>query len=217
VRSDFWLFIGAAASVVIVPFFILAMTRRPRLEAPLLTITFCFTFYLFSQRAHPGTMRYIVSALPFVYAFAAQEIVRFVLRPVAIAAVTLALLIPRIQQIDDVVHGRGEVYAGLPGGFDLRPALRTIESRGYTICWADYWIGYKLQWMSDERVRFIPYHSLDRTRAESAKLKAMPGRKCFVDARGNVTEMDPRDDGETAIGRTARERLRRMTGAPIIP
>src|SRR5438067_7811454 len=69
VSSDLWLFIGAAASIVIAPFFIAAMLRRPRLDMPLITIILCTIFYLFSQRAHPGTMRYIVSALPMVYAF----------------------------------------------------------------------------------------------------------------------------------------------------
>ena len=189
VSSDLWLFIGAAASIVVVPFFIVAMLRRPPLDMPLITIILCTIFYLFSQRAHPGTMRYIVSALPMVYAFAANEMLRVRWGGIAITAVTLALLVPSIEQIRDVATGRGEYYAGLPGDFDPRPVLRDIESRHYTICYADYWISYKLQWVSDERVRFIPFHSLDRTRATSRALHAAPGPKCFVDKNGRVSPM----------------------------
>src|SRR5437660_3482520 len=90
-RSDSWLFIGAAASVLVMPFFIAAMIRRPRLEMPLITIVLCILFYLFSQRAHPGTMRYIVCALPMVYAFAAGEMLR--VRGGAVAVIAVALLL----------------------------------------------------------------------------------------------------------------------------
>jgi hypothetical protein len=189
VSSDLWLFVGAAASIIVVPFFIVAMLGRPRFDMPLITIILCTIFYLFSQRAHPGTMRYIVSALPMVYAFAANEMLRLRWGGMAIAAVTLALLVPRVEQIRNVATGRGEYYAGLPGEFDPRPVLRDIESQHYTICYADYWIAYKLQWVSDERVRFIPYRSLDRTRAASRALHAAPGPKCFVDKNGRVSGM----------------------------
>jgi len=190
-RSDLWLFAGAAAAVIIIPFFIMAMSRRPRFDMPLVTIILCVIFYLFSQRAHPGTMRYIVSALPMVYAFAANEMLRLRWGAIAIIAATLALLVPRIEQVRDVALGRGEDYAGLPGGFDPRPALRTIESQHYTICYADYWIAYKLQWASEERVRFVPYRSLDRTRAASLALHRAPGPKCYVDSAGRVSRFTP--------------------------
>jgi hypothetical protein len=209
VSSDLWLFIGAAASIVIVPFFIVAMLRRPRLDMPLITIILCTIFYLFSQRAHPGTMRYIVSALPMVYAFAANEMFRLRWGGIAVAAVTLALLVPRVEQIRDVATGRGEYYAGLPGDFDPRPVLRDIESQHYTICYADYWIAYKLQWVSDERVRFIPYRSLDRTRATSRALHAAPGPKCFVDKNGRVTV------GPPPLSAAPTRRPQTPAGAPV--
>jgi Dolichyl-phosphate-mannose-protein mannosyltransferase len=187
-RSDVWLFIGAAASIVIVPFFIVAMMRRPALEMPLATIILCVAFYLFSQRAHPGSMRYIVSALPMVYAFAAREMLRLrpPLRAIPIAAAALALLVPRVGEVRDVAAGKGEYYAGLPGDFDPRPTLRAIESAHYTVCYADYWLAYKLQWVSDERVRFIPWRSFDRNRAASRALAATPGPKCHVELDGRV-------------------------------
>src|SRR5262249_39123755 len=135
-RSDLWLFLGVGAAIVVLPFFIAAMLRRPALDMPLVTIILCAIFYLWSQRAHPGSMRYIVSALPMVYAFAAQEMLRLRWHAVPIAAVTLALLGPRIAQVRDVARGEGEYYAGLPGDFDPRPTLRTIENEHYTICYS---------------------------------------------------------------------------------
>lgn len=192
-RSDLWLFLGAAAAVVIVPFFIAAMLRRPPLEMPLVTIILCVAFYLFSERAHPGSMRYIVSALPMVYAFAAQEMLRTRMRSIAIAAVVLALLVPRVKQVRDVARSEGEYYAGLGGAFDPRPTLRTIENAHYTICYADYWVAYKLQWVSDERVRFIPFRSFDRNRAASRALAATAVPKCFVDDNGRVRPFDPKE------------------------
>ncbi len=203
-RNDLWLFIGAAAAVVVVPFFIVAMMRRPPLEMPLVTVILCAMFYLFSYRAHPGSMRYIVSALPFVYAFAAQEMFRQRAWAIPAAIATLALLVPRAMQVRDVVRGEGEYYGGLPGDFDPRPALRTIEARHYTVCYADYWIAYKLQFVSDERVRFIPFHSFDRNPAASRVLAAMPGPKCYVEMSGHVRPVTP------AEVRVAEEHLRRL-------
>jgi hypothetical protein len=195
-RADLWLFVGAAASILVIPFFIVAMMRRPRFDQPLVTLILCLIFYLFSERAHPGTMRYIVSALPMLYAFAASEMLRVRWGAVIVAAVALALLVPRVEQIRDVAEGRGEYYAGLPGGFDPRPTLRAIESQHYTICYADYWIAYKLQWVSDERVRFIPFRSLDRTRAVSKALHEAPGPKCYVDAAGRVSAYNRRGSNQ---------------------
>lgn len=192
-RSDLWLFIGIAASIVVVPFFVVAMLRRPPLDMPLVTIILCVVFYLFSGRAHPGSMRYIVSALPMVYAFAAQEMLRLRWRTIPIAAVTLALLVPRIGQLRDVALGKGEYYGGLLGGFDPRPTLRAIEDAHYTICYADYWLAYKLQWVSDERVRFIPYRSFDRNREASRLLVATPVPKCYVDPDGRVRPTTPEE------------------------
>jgi hypothetical protein len=187
-RSDLWLFVGIGASVLVVPFFIAAMLRRPALEPPLIVIILCAIFYLFSERAHPGSVRYIVAALPMVYAFAAREMLKVHRGLILIVAITL--LVPRIGQILD----------------------RAIEVQHYTICYADYWLGYKLQWVSDERIHFIPYHSLDRTRAASRIFAATPGPKCYVDTEGRVSRFQP-NPLDVIIQRNAREHLRRM-GSP---
>jgi len=209
--SDLWLTLGAAAAVVVVPFFLVAMLRRPPLDMPLVTIILCVLFYFFSQRAHPGSMRYIVSAVPMVYAFAAQEMLRWRRWMIPAAVTTLALLVPRVLQVRDVARGQGEHYGGLPGDFDPRPTLRTIEARHYTVCYAGYWIAYKLQWVSDERVRFIPFRSFDRNPEASRALAATPGPKCFVEESGHVRPFDLRELKDD-VSRKAAERLRRLRG-----
>lgn len=234
VRADFWALIGASGSpagvvvaAAIVMLLLIALVRHRRAVLDLVTlragdhgargiaaatILLCAIFYVTSRRAHQGSVRYIVSALPMLYAFAAREI--WALRPrlagIAVAlAITLGLAVPRMQQVRDVVAGRGEDYSGLGGHFDPRPTLRAIEAGGYSICYAEYWVAYKLQWVSEERVRFIPFHSFDRTPAASRTLEAAPVRKCYVDDEGRV-RLFQRSEFDESVMSAARERLQRM-------
>ena len=233
-RADFWALIGASGSpagvvvgAAVTMLLLIALVRHGRTLLDLVslrardygergiaaaTIALCVIFYVTSRRAHEGSARYIVSALPMVYAFAAREI--WALRPrvvgiAAAAAIALALAVPRMQQVRDVAAGRGEEYSGLGGNFDPRPTLHAIDAGGYSICHAEYWIAYKLQWVSEERVRFIPFHSFDRTPAASRLLEAAPGRKCYVDDAGAVRLFD-RSAIDESVMHTARERLQRL-------
>ena len=52
---------------------------------------------------------------------------------------------------------------------------------------------YTLQFLSDERVRFIPYHSPDRNRTLSAALRSIPGPQCLVTDDGTVRRWLPSD------------------------
>jgi hypothetical protein len=134
-------------------------------------------------------MRYVVLALPMLYAFAADELLRIRLAPqaAAIATITLALLLPRLAQARAVAEARAERCANFPGDFDPRPVLRNLAADGYTVCYTNYWIAYKLQFLSDERTRFIPYRSFDRNRPQSHTLAALPVPKCWVAADGTIT------------------------------
>ncbi len=234
VGEDFWSFIGSGAgpvsllvAIVVVPLFALAVVKNRKRIAELLTlrpadygargmaaatIVFCALFYVTSSRAHPGSMRYVVSALPMLYAFAAREMWSLKPRALALAAailVSLGLTLPRIEQAHAVAIGAGEDYAGFPGSFDPRPVLRTIESQGYTVCYTDYWVGYKLQWVSDSRVRFIPFHSYDRTPAESRALEATSVPKCYVDGNGHVRPFNRSEFDESTM-RAAKQRLMKL-------
>jgi hypothetical protein len=220
-RADAWNFAGGViVGIVLLPFLLMRAGEARRPEAsndgrgiaaslPLLTIALCLTFYFGSQRAHPGSVRYIVSALPFVYAYAAEEMLRFRWRLSVIALVTLALLIPRIGEARAVAAGEREQYASFPGAFDPRPVLAAIEARGWRVCYADYWIAHKLEWVSEGRVAFIPFHAYDRNRERSRRLAATPGTKCYVENDGSVHPFDPRGIDES-ISRAAAERLRRL-------
>jgi len=211
VRHDVWMLAGGGiASLIIIVACVVAIARRPRFDMPLVTIVLCVLFYLFSSRAYPGTVRYIVSALPMIYAFAADELLRIRAGVIGVLAAAVLLLIPAIKLVREVGEARAEVYGHFGGEFDPRPVLRTIESQGYTVCYAEYWTAYKLQWVSDERVRFIPYHSYDRTKEQSRALAATPGRKCFVTSVGAVSEFHPRPEDD-AVSKKAREHLREMT------
>lgn len=212
VRYDVWMLAGSGvASLIVIAFCIIAIARRPRFDMPLVTIALCILFYLFSSRAYPGTVRYIVSALPMIYAFAVDELLRIRGGILGVLAIAVLLLMPATRLVREVGEGRAEVYGHFGGEFDPRPVLRTIESQGYTVCYAEYWVAYKLQWVSDERVRFILYRSYDRTKEQSRALAATPGRKCFVDPYGKVSEYRPRPNGE-AISQKASEHLRKLKG-----
>jgi hypothetical protein len=76
---------------------------------------------------------------------------------------------------------------------DPRGPLRAIAEGGYTVCHAGYDTSYTLQFLSDERVRFVPYHSPDRNRALSKELRALPGPQCLVAEDGSVRRWLPSD------------------------
>lgn len=76
---------------------------------------------------------------------------------------------------------------------DPRAPLRAIAEQGYSVCHAGYDTAYTLQFLSDERVRFIPFHSPDRNRALSARLRALPEPQCLVTDAGEVRRWLPSD------------------------
>jgi hypothetical protein len=151
-------------------------------------VVLALLFYLGSGRVHAGQGRYIVAALPIVYAFAAEELMRWRAAGwVAAFVVAIALAIPRVQEIREVESAQMEWYGNFLPNRDPRPILATIEQDGYRTCYADYWLSYKLEWVSDGKVRFIPWHSYDRTPDESRRRIALPDRKCMVGKDGSVT------------------------------
>jgi hypothetical protein len=184
-----------------------SMPAPPQRAVALTTILLSFLFYLGSARVHTGQERYMAAALPMVFAFAAEELVRWRWVGVAAAAVfAIALAVPRMAQIRDVQEARSEGYVS--PNRDPRVILADIERAGYCICYADYWLGYKLEWVSGGRVEFIPWSSYDRTPDESRRRIAAPGPKCFVRTDGTIRPFTSAD-ADTATGRAARQRLRR--------
>jgi hypothetical protein len=203
---DLWQFLGADTlpmAWVLAPLLVVLVivglrgfaASRGEMLATGVVVT-CFAFWLVSTDAHRGAVRYLAPALPVVYAIAARGVVRLYAwqRALAIAAaavVAASLVVPRAIEAREVAAGQREQYEHWPGGFDPRPAIRQIEREGYRVCYADFWIAYKLEWLSDRRVAFIPYRSVNRTQTRSLRLAALPGKKCFVTSEGAVRELTP--------------------------
>jgi hypothetical protein len=91
---------------------------------------------------------------------------------------------------------------------DPRGPLEKITEEGYTVCHAGYDTAYTLQFLSDERVRFIPYHSPDRNRKLSQELRSMPGPQCLVTDDGVVRRWLPSDAAQEGGPARLRERKR---------
>ena len=101
-----------------------------------------------------------------------------------------------------------DAVAGVLAEPDPRAPLRTILEEGYTVCHAGYDTAYTLQFLSDERVRFIPFHSPDRNRALSAELRANPEPQCLVTDDGVVRRWLPSDAAQEEARRVAVHRSR---------
>ncbi|HEY2091759.1 MAG TPA: hypothetical protein VGJ81_07725 [Thermoanaerobaculia bacterium] len=174
----------------LLPFAVGLIGMRKFRSRPLeLTIVIlALVFYLGSSRVHHGQMRYIVATLPIVYAFAAEELMRWRVAGCAAAvAFAIFLAIPRVEDVRQVGQARREWYGNFIGNRDPRPILAAIERQGYQTCYADYWLAYKLEWVSDGKVRFITWRGYDRTPAESRRRIAVPEPKCMVGKDGTVT------------------------------
>jgi len=203
VTNDLWMLLGAGVflGVVFVALLVSAIHHfEPRRETMLAAgiVIVAFGFWIFSTLAYRGAVRYIMVALPILYAFAAAELVR--LRPplagtALAAAVAFALFIPRHHDVREVVAAHREQFENW-GGFDPRPGLRAVADGHYTVCYADVWVAHKFEWLSNPHVPFIPYRSVNRRMSESLRLAALPGRKCFVDKAGNVRTLTPREEAE---------------------
>lgn len=218
-RHDFWSFIGAerwpwsigVGAGIVALLLALVIRRRQGDEAPSLVrhlpAAICaaaLAFYIGSARATPGTVRYVVPALPILYAFAAEGARRLwmtrakAVAPIGILTVTFGLALSRVDHIRDLLAARAEYWVADFPTWDPRPALAAIKRGGYTVCASDYFSAYKLEFILEERVRFIVRRSYDRRPERSHMLAALPVRKCLVDtATGRVTDYDPKaDEGE---------------------
>lgn len=161
----------------------------------------------FFKGLSPAGDRYLAPALPAVLAlllvsFAeAMEFLRQRVRPalVVLFSFGLALLAAAF-----LVRGAQVVVERLLLEPDPRAPLRAIFEGGYTVCHAGYETTYMLPFLSDERVRFIPFHSPDRNRRLSAELRRSPEPHCLVAADGSVRRWLPSDAAQE--GGPARQR-----------
>jgi len=156
------------------------------------TIFFAFVFHLFSSTSAPGQFRYLTAALLPAYGVLAAVGLDFDAWLRSSPRWKLARMgLPVVFVSAAACLGLGSLGERnrIASESDPSPVLDTIRGGGYEICYADYWQAYQLQFLGDESVRFIPYLSRDRNPEETRELAGRPGRRCFVDAKGNVSEM----------------------------
>ena len=144
----------------------------------------------------PAQLRYVAPALPAMLALVAValgEAARLARRRVPAPAVALALAVLAAGTALFLVREARAAVESVLREPDPRGPLRAIAAQGYTVCHAGYDTAYTLQFLSDERVRFIPFHSPDRNRALSARLRSEPGPQCLVTDDGAVRRWLPSD------------------------
>jgi hypothetical protein len=159
------------------------------------------TYFFILRERLPAQIRYLAPVLPSALALAgaaALEAVRLVRGKPGRTAAGLVAACTAVAGLLVLGRNAGRAVSEICADADPRPLLRTIEASGYRVCHADYWVAYKLQFLSDERIRFIPWHSFDRNRRESARLRAEPGLQGLVLPDGTVrpwTAADAADEG----------------------
>jgi hypothetical protein len=153
----------------------------------------------FLQNLNVSQERYLTPALPAAIAAALVSIAylaRVVARRVPVPVVAVVLIGFAASATVFLLRQARSVVDEILLEPDPRATLETIRDGGYTVCHAGYDTAYRLQFLSDERVRFIPFHSPDRNRKLSAELRALPGPQCLVMEDGAVRRWLPSDAAE---------------------
>jgi hypothetical protein len=156
-------------------------------------VAIAVAFYLLSSTAAPGQHRYLTAAFPVVCALLADAAIRLYRsgegRGGRLAARGGALLAGffAVASVASSALTERRAIAAEP---DRAPIIEAIEREGYRVCYANAWQGYELWFLSDERIGFIPWRSRDRNPAESRRLAALPGPRCFVDPAGRVSKFE---------------------------
>lgn len=177
--------------------------EHPAAALAVWTVLSALAFYLLSTAAAAGQQRYIVAALPPAWALLAAVATRLdsaapgAWKLAARAGATIVALAAFISVVATTLRAREEILSSA----DPAPVLARIAAGGYQVCYANYWQAYQLQFLSDETVKFIPWHSLNRNPAETRVLAAQPGPRCFVDPQGNVSPQIPMLPHKTAPAR----------------
>lgn len=232
VGADFWRIVGldglapphvlAVAALVVLSLLLLRYRRRlsralrnepPRFEGLdlVVAITGFGAAALVLRDVHPSQVRFMTPVLPAALAlllvsFAeAAGLIRRKVPAVFLALVSGGIALLAAAYLSRQARG---VVEGVREEPDPRAPLRTIAEAGYTVCHAGYDTAYVLQFLSDERVRFIPYHSPDRNRTLSAELRSTPGPQCLVTDDGVVRRWLPSDAAQEGGPGRLREQRR---------
>jgi hypothetical protein len=205
--ADFWRLVGldglmppplAAAVLILLSCFLLMAARNRSAQGLHVTAAIvCFgAGVAFLKDFGSAGDRHLAPILPAALALllvSCREAARLVARRVPHGLVALGFsglaLLPGLF----LLRQARQVVAGVLLERDPRAPLEAIRAAGYTVCHAGYEMSYTLQFLSDERVRFIPHHSPDRNRVLSAALRSMPEPHCLVTDDGEVRTWLPSD------------------------
>ncbi len=168
------------------------------------------TFYFFLIRPRTASqVHYLVLAFPALLGLAAEGLRDLLPSRRATWLLPVLLAACGVLALQD---GFRTARAAILAQPDPHVLIRTIRRAGYSVCYANYWVAYKCQFLSRETVRFIPSHSRDRNPDESRGLRSSPGPRCLVTEEGTVREFLPEDDRNQ--GGPAR---RRRPPAALVP
>ena len=160
-------------------------------------VAFCLAFDVLALRGR-GPVHYLSPGVAAAYGLAAAGLVWLAqsqrARGVGVAgAAVLAILVLGL------LAGQARAFIDRTlAEPDPRGVLARIEAAGYRICYANYWDAYKLQFLSEENVSFIPYKNRSRNPSESQALAASQEEKCLLLPDGSFRPFRP-DDNPTPI------------------
>ncbi|MEP7132271.1 MAG: hypothetical protein ABI914_03850 [Acidobacteriota bacterium] len=151
-------------------------------------------FYAVALR-NGGDPRYIVPAMPVAYGVAAAGLLESAgsagrrARARGCAALALFLGVGIWSQSRQAATRVSSIQSEP----DPRVLISQIRREGYSVCYAGFWEAYKLQFLSGNALRFIPWRAHDRNPAASRALAAQPGRKCLLFPDGSFREFTAAD------------------------
>lgn len=211
VRTDLWVFLsgsnsgfGIAVGLVVLVFAVIGLRGSWVGRAGLMltgVVVVVAGFWLLSPEVYSGATRYLMLALPVIYGLAGRGAVtlsetgsrpRILAVSLVLCAIAVHFYDSRMTDVSEIAAARREDHHQWRS-FDPRPALQAIGAERYRVCYADFWAAYKLEWLSDTGVRFIPYRSVNRTQTRSLALAGLPVPKCYVDSGGRVLRLGPEE------------------------
>lgn len=141
-------FAGKAAYLLVLCVLVVVATRWRSRQSLLLVVgvSYPLLFALSPYSWYLDDPRYLLLLSPVVALLAAQAVQRWVLAGVAVLAAGLALSIVGIAAIP----------AQLPYPQDFQPLIHRLEAMGTRRAFADYWVAYRVDFESKERLTLSP-------------------------------------------------------------
>jgi hypothetical protein len=135
-------------------------------------VCFPFLFALIPWVIDDPNLRYTFFVVPFVGVLVGRMITT---TRVAVVALALTLLftgigLERIYTISEI--DRGPYRVGNVG--DLDEAIRVLDANGITAVFGDYWVAYRIDFETDERIIASPSWGIDRYERYTRTVRASP-------------------------------------------